>query len=246
MEINRLTDKDFWMHEDVHGRHAEGHGIDIFIKKYIPPTTAGECLEIGSFPGPHLATFGDLGYTLNGIDFHPANKDAVPAWLSKEGFRIGEFVEDDFFAHRFNKKFDAVCSFGFIEHFEEYEKVILMHADLVEENGYLVITAPNFRGRIQKMLHKNFDRKNLAAHNLESMRPDHWAAILEKNGFEIIYKGYFGGFWFWRAPENHGPLKRKILWVTERMIPRLRKLLWFNSSAFSAYCGVVAKRIKQA
>ncbi len=38
------------------------HVIDMLIKKYIPHTNDGSCLEIGSFPVPFLMTFGDLGY----------------------------------------------------------------------------------------------------------------------------------------------------------------------------------------
>lgn len=243
-ERDKLTSREYWVNEEqehVFSRHY-GHGIDTFIKKYIPPVKSGDCIEIGSYPGPFLASFGDLGYTLNGIDFHPRNKDKVPQWLQSLNFPTASFVTEDFFEYSTTKKFDVVASFGFIEHFQNYEAVILKHAALVNENGYLLITTPNFRGFIQHWLHKTFDKANLSLHNRSSMQPGKWAALLEENGFEVIYKGHFGDFWFWRATEKMSPLKRRAIWFIERIIPRLRKLLWFQSSIFSAYCGIVAKR----
>lgn len=68
---NKLTTKAFWITEaanHVFNRHGNDHGINVFIKRYIPKTEKGTCIEIGSFPGPYLTTFGDLGYILNGID----------------------------------------------------------------------------------------------------------------------------------------------------------------------------------
>lgn len=245
MAQDRLTTKYYWVHGPdplSFGRHSPGHGLDNYIREFIPANPAGSVIEIGSFPGPHLATFGDLGYTLSGIDFHPANETAVPHWLQKEGFKTGEFMAGDFFETSLEKKYDVVASFGFIEHFKNFEEVILLHAALVKETGYLIITTPNFRGFIQYMLHKTFDKSNLAVHNLESMRPKKWAKILSDNGFEIITKGYFGNFWFWHGAEKHGKLKKAILRLAEHSVVFFRKVLWFNSSAFSAYCGIVAKK----
>lgn len=242
--LNNLTTKEYWVADPGYykfSRH-ENHEIDQFIKKYIPPNDQGSCIEIGSFPGPHLTTFGDLGYTLNGLDFHPLNEKKLPEWLISHGYKTGDFVSMDFFRFSPGKSFDVVASFGFIEHFQNYKEVILKHAGLVNEHGYLMITTPNFRGWIQQWLHNTFDKNNLALHNLDSMRPDAWATILQDAGFEIIYKGYFGGFSFWRDPEKMSTLKRKAIWVIERIITRLRKILWFQSGAFSAYCGIVAKK----
>ena len=116
-------------------------------------------IEIGSFPGPHLATFGDLGYQLNDVDFCVDNEKGLPDWLRKEGFKTGEFSVSDFFEFQPKRQYDVACSFGFIEHFINYEEVIAKHASLVNDKGYLVITTPNFRGLIQNQLNKHFDKK---------------------------------------------------------------------------------------
>jgi SAM-dependent methyltransferase len=162
--------------------------------------------------------------------------------LKNEGFKIGNFWVEDFFNFYPEESFDVVCSFGFIEHFYNFEDVIARHAALVKEGGCLMITTPNFRGAIQNFLHRHYDKGNLVLHNLKSMAPDKWAIVLENLGFEIIYKGHFGGFWFWTGNETLGPFKKRMLWIIQRLIPPLRKALWFESKSFSAYCGIVAKR----
>lgn len=241
---DRLTSKEHWTSENPfeHFERHKGHAIEDLIKKYIPANPAGNCIEIGSFPGPFLAVMGDLKYTLNGIDFHPKNEVELPQWLSCQNFKIGSFVTADFFEYQFSKTYDVVSSFGFIEHFNDFENVILKHAALVNAGGYLVITVPNFRGSIQHLLHKVFDKENLALHNIESMRPELWARVLQDHGFQILYKGYFGGFLFWRGAEKLNGFKKKAYWLISRIIPRINKVLWFESPSFSAYCGIVAKR----
>jgi hypothetical protein len=246
MKKEKLTDLEYWQINEsnvIFKRQSIGHGIDVFIQKYIPITTIGSAIEIGSYPGPHLATLGDLGYELNGIDFCPDNAIRLPMWLKKEGFTIGEFWVNDFFEFNCERKFDVVCSFGFIEHFLNYDEVITKHANLVNQGGYLLLTTPNFRGKVQQFLHRYFDKGNLAVHNLDSMQPDIWAKQLTVAGFEILYKGHFGGFWFWRGDENLSFTKRIIIGIIERLIPRLRKLVSADSESTSAYCGIVARKL---
>ena len=40
----------------------------LIINKYIPKTDNGSVIEIGCYPGRYLSIFGDLGFTLHGID----------------------------------------------------------------------------------------------------------------------------------------------------------------------------------
>ena len=245
MKNVKLTTQEYWQSNSesvIFKRQDASHDIDVFIQKYIPSTRVGAAIEIGSFPGPHLATFGDLGYELNGVDFCIGNDVGLPKWLMSQGFKIGDFILCDFFDFKSDRQFDVVCSFGFIEHFLNYEEVIAKHADLVNKGGYLVITTPNFRGSVQLFLHKYFDKENLAVHNLESMQPKKWAEQLTESGFEILYKGHFGKFWFWHGTEKLSFFKRRLLWIIQRLVPVIRKLMISDSSAVSAYCGIVARR----
>ena len=246
MKNPKLTTLEFWQESRdkvKFKRQESNHGIDLFIQQHIPSAVNGTALEIGSYPGPHLATLGDLGYELNGVDFCPDNAFGLPEWLRSEGFKIGNFWVKDFFEFNCDQQFDVVTSFGFIEHFLNYDEVIEKHAGLVQKGGYLMITTPNFRGTIQYLLHRHFDKENLALHNIESMQPHKWAQQLKELGFEILFKGHFGGFWFWRGSENLPFFKRVFIWLIERLIIRIRKLISFDSEATSAYCGIVAKKI---
>src|SRR5258705_7614303 len=138
MESNRLSTQEFWVTERknfVFKRHEKGHSYDQLIQKYIPVNNNGTCLEIGSYPGPHLATFGDLGYTLNGVDFNPDNDKGLPAWLSREGYKVGQFRSADIFQFSTDERYDVVCSFGFIEHILNFDEVIRKHIDLVKTCG---------------------------------------------------------------------------------------------------------------
>ena len=141
-------------------------------------------------------------------------------------------------------KFDFVCSFGFVEHFDNFDEVIINHAQLLNSGGELLITTPNFKGWMQYLPHLIFDYANLKKHNLKSMSPNKWKEILEKNNFEVKYYGFFGGYEFWvdfDAPRSF--LSRICLNITQRIIHQFQKAFNFlklESSWFSCYCGIIA------
>jgi alpha-amylase/alpha-mannosidase (GH57 family) len=74
------------------------------------------------------------------------------------------------------------------------------------------------------------------------MQPNKWAEQLAERDFEILYKGHFGKFWFWHGTENISYFKRKLLWIIQRVVPRVRKMMKSDSAALSAYCGLVARK----
>jgi L-malate glycosyltransferase len=213
-----------------------------FINTHIPPVNNAECLEIGSFPGSNLSALSKLGYTLNGIDISPRNKDELPHALKEKGYKIGEFWTDDIFEFKPGRKFDLVCSFGFIEHFENYLEVIKIHCDLVKYNGYVIITTPNYKGFLQYGVHYLFDKKNLKIHNVKSMSPKIWADYLQANNFEIIFKGYFGGLYFWLGNHGRNKLEKFLIYILHGTAARLKKIISSNSSLYSYNCGIVAKK----
>lgn len=246
----RLTTENDWLAGYEHQQFDDqsNHDIAALLKKYLPHGKGKQALEIGSYPGAFLPTIGRLGYKVNGIDFHPGNTTELPMWLAGKGCEVGSFVSEDFFTYTSNSKerFDLVCSFGFIEHFRNFDAVIRLHAELVAPGGSLVITVPNFRGWMQYLPHRILDKENLAKHYLPSMSPAKWKKELEALGFTVQFSGYFGGYSFWYGKEQHRNfLQKKLLWITERVIARVKKLLRFfhlESAAWSAYGGIVAVR----
>lgn len=244
---NNLTNREYWVqsYDQVQLSYDEHHDISKLLKEYLPYNSSGTCIEIGSYPGNYLPILGQLGYQLNGIDFHPLNEKAIPEWLATEGFKVGHFISDDFFSFTNPEAYDIVMSFGFIEHFVDYKQVILKHAALVKRGGYLVITTPNFRGIFQHMLHFLFDRNNLKRHNLSAMNPAEWENILVQQGFEIVYQGFFGNFWFWvDESDTHSKVSKFLIKQVQRLLVIFRSVIKTNSKHYSVYAGVVAKKVK--
>lgn len=225
-------------------RHSKDDVVYNFIRKYVNcPPNNDTAFEIGSFPGTYIAEFGELGYEINGLDLHPENSKSLVDWLISLDYKVGDFYSADLFNFKTDKKYDVVCSFGFIEHFVNYLEVIDIHDDLLENNGIMLVTVPNYRGFVQKSMHKYLSPEDYALHYIPSMNPKKWAGHLEKKGYEILFQGYFGGMNFWIGnDEIYTPFKRFVYYITMRVLPRLNKLLPFESSVFSKNCGIVARK----
>jgi 2-polyprenyl-3-methyl-5-hydroxy-6-metoxy-1,4-benzoquinol methylase len=201
-----------------------------------------ECIEIGVFPGGFINEFGKLGYKISGIDLTPRIKELNDIFQQKK-YNVGEFLQVDFFSYNSDKKYKIVYSIGFIEHFIDYKSVIIQHAKLVDMNGILLIIVPNFKGNIQYFLHRILDSKNLERHNIKSMDLNEWEETLVNNGFEILKKGYIGGFEFWMEIEKRNIFKIAIRRIFVRLAPFIGKILSKPSPSYSPYCGIIAKKI---
>jgi 2-polyprenyl-3-methyl-5-hydroxy-6-metoxy-1,4-benzoquinol methylase len=246
----RLTDEKYW--SDSYGQVAfhdqRDHSVAHFLQQYLADGHGKTSLEAGSFPGAFIPTIARKGYLVHGVDFNKGNATDLPKWLKSLGLSVGEFWIADFFDFIRDdaKRFDLVCSFGLIEHFENFDEVIKAHGALVKPGGQLVLTTPNFRGWMQYLPHRLFDNDNLKKHYLPSMNPSKWKKLLEDNGFEVVYAGYFGGYAFWsdrRADE--GAFNKMMFKLTSRGISQFNKLfrkLGLQSQSFSAFCGLVARK----
>lgn len=244
--MSNKADQDYWRDEYAGYRFHIAKPRDFirrWIEKHVP--SAGNqqksCLEIGCYPGRFIAVFGELGYVLSGIDLVETLED-LPRWLAASGYRTGRFHKTDFTRHDLQNTYDVVCSFGFIEHFTNWESVLEQHLALVAEHGYLVVEAPNFVGAFQHWLHSNYDQENLSRHHLPAMQVERWAQIIEQAGFDIIDCGYFGRFRFWTEQQPRSIGQRAVLRALKIAQPVLRRLLPPDRKAYSPFAGVVARR----
>lgn len=246
----RLTDAKYWndSYKTLSFEDLNTHEVALLLNKYLADSEGKEALEIGSFPGSFLPTIGRRGFILNGVDYNLKNSTDLPLWLKTLNLKVGKFETSDFFDFiKINSKnYDLVCSFGFLEHFSNYEDVIKSHIEMVKPGGQLIITTPNFKGWMQFLPHWIFDRPNLKKHYLPSMNPGKWKKILIRNNFEIEFAGYFGGYCFWvDNMQNRNKILFYSLRFVERCISQLRKIFKFyklESSAFSCFCGIVATK----
>jgi SAM-dependent methyltransferase len=178
---------------------------DLF-DRFLPH--GGDCLEIGCYPGSYLIYLGKrFGYTLHGIDATP-HVTALPAFFASKEVRTGEIIHGDFLAFRPRRTYDVVASFGFVEHFYDLELVLRKHAELVAPGGTLVVSCPNFR-RVQWLLHRALDYRNLKRHVLASMDLRRWRDILDRAGLDVIWDGYYRTIDFW-ADSPGSKLERSI------------------------------------
>jgi len=244
MSKNNLTNVDYWNNLWDHNKFKIAPQDDP-IRKWLElhiPKGQGKCIEIGCIPGRYLAVFGEKGYELFGIDWTQRVTQDLPDWLLKCGYSVGEFYCKNFEEFDTKDRYDIVCSFGFIEHFTRWDNILLRHANLVKDNGYIIIETPNFRGYIQRFIHILLDKKNFNNHNIDAMQPSLWQNILILNGFEIIYCGYIGGFDYWVELQDRNFIQKVALKLLMRGKKYLTKIS-FTSSLFSPYIGIIAKKI---
>ena len=220
---------------------SEDDPVRHWLRKFVPHGS-GTCLEFGCFPGRYLAVLGELGYELHGIDLTPRAETELPAWLRLRGFRVGEIKRADIWQYEPNRTYEVVCSFGLIEHFVDWPRLIARHAGLVQEKGYLVISTPNFRGWIQRLLHLSLDLENYRRHNIAAMSPRCWGRMVAESGFRIIDCGWFGGFDFWADHQARNILQKAALKFIRRSLPRLKGLP-ANVPAYAPHCGLVAQKM---
>ena len=248
--MSNKADKDHWNRLHASGTQriaSKSDNIRRWIERHIPPVAqaSSSCLEIGCCPGRYLAVLGELGYELFGVDL-AENIHTMPDWLKSRNFGVGSFWQEDFLQFDFRRKFDIVMSLGFIEHFTNWREVLLKHCDLVEPGGYLVIEAPNFIGGFQHWLHYHLDRENYNRHYIPAMDVDAWSAALRANGFDIVFKGYFGKFDFWVEGQHRTTAQEITLKALSRVKGILKWILPPDKKMYSPVGGVIARKVKPA
>jgi SAM-dependent methyltransferase len=206
-----------------------------------PLDLGGSCLEIGCYPGRYLTVFGDLGYTLNGIDY-AGDVESMKQWLTDCGYKVNQIIKEDLFCYQFEEKYDVVTSYGFIEHFENWEHVLQLHLNAVADDGYLVLDVPNFVGKFQNFIHRNFNKTSYATHVLKAMYVKDWIPVVENSGFEVLYSGYFGGFAFWiDRPHEVNIIPRLMYRVYCKAKPYIRNF-FPDCMFYSPMAGIIAKK----
>ena len=245
--MNKYTEKEYW--DNLWSKEKRNDSIffpfEDLINEYLSDEIPLEYLEIGCAPGTFMAWFSKkMNYKVSGIDFSSIN--LIRNTLKKNDVINYDIIECDFLNFNTEKKYDVVASFGFVEHFEEYSEIIEKHADLVKDNGYLIIEIPNLK-YFNGFLFKIFDKKTYSTHNLEVMDIDILAnSVTKNNKFEILYKNYYLTC-FLMFNENHPWLKeralvKEIFIIIKKIIKKL-KLDNIKNKWFSPYMIIIAKRI---
>jgi SAM-dependent methyltransferase len=189
------------------------------IKKYIPKK--GKAIEIGCAPGNNIINISEK-FKLRpfGVEYSPEGVRLTRTNFRKKGFNPEDVIEADFFSksfqNEFKDKFELVCSFGFIEHFDNPEIVVEKHAKLLKKGGVLFITVPNL-SRFNKRL---TETEIVKKHNLNVMSIRSLKSAVPKS-MEIKQIAYFGGFFnigLFFYKNRTLELIRLILFILQRLI----------------------------
>lgn len=212
-----MTDKSWWDHYyaraepiDLETDDAELNFRDVF-ERHLVRDPERSVLEIGCANGRYLSYLHRrFDYEPHGLDFSDGIELTAQAF-ARAGLARPTLHKADLFEWDPGRKYDVVCSFGFVEHFEDLDRVIALHADLVAPRGTLIITMPHF-AHAQYLLHWLLDRENLDRHNVESMYAERVRAAMEPLPFDIAECGYYQTFDFWveRDPTEMAAWERAL------------------------------------
>jgi len=240
---NTLTTTSYW--ESL--ARSESGPVSIrfarLFDKYLVKTSArnARIIEIGCVPGVYLGYLAKrFGYFPEGIDYVKDCKQTVEKTLRNFNLTESIIYEEDFLKWKPEKKYDLVCSFGFVEHFGDPDTIFAKHIDLLTNGGMLIIEYPNFNYG-QKILHSFLDRENLSRHNMTIMNLDYLDKIKDKFNLDVMFAGYYGGlFDFWW--ENATPsIVQRLVRLCLRYIAAILNKIPFNNRYFSPYIVLIAK-----
>ncbi|EKD86453.1 MAG: hypothetical protein ACD_37C00280G0002 [uncultured bacterium] len=250
MKIKNLHDQEDWEkyykhHPPLEVKLSSGifNSYDIFlcdylIKKHIPENkdllkNLPVICEIGGGDGLLVKKFAQMiGYKPYSIEY---SKKAA-AISARNGVEV--YVADAFdkkVTSKFKNKFDAVFSYGFIEHIIPPEKAIRLHYDLVKPGGYVIIQIPRFKAfnYLRLLLFRPDLIKN---HNLEIMNEDILGKLCKDPEIKKIFCGNYGTFKL-RLPMEEKNLKYytlKVICYFDYILNPLFRIL-FGSKGFESY-----------
>ena len=216
------------------------------LDRHLKPDSSKCVLEVGCAGGEYLCYLVKrFGFIPFGVDFSDEIRKTAELF-EFNGLARPTLLQEDFFKWHPRERFDVVCSFGFIEHFEDPRLVIQKHAELLAPGGTLIITLPHF-AHLQYLFHWLLDRENLALHNTRIMRPAVLRAAVKDLPLKIEYLDYYQTFAFWTERKEWNRWQR----LAEKGIQTIGKISWklagFNrpNSLLSPHIVVVATKVQR-
>jgi SAM-dependent methyltransferase len=249
MKESKLTGQTFW--ED-YWEGKPGTGVQkkttLLIReilktfdKYLPAKEGLSILEVGGAYGEYLLYLTRrFGYKAFSLDYSRVGNEQTLETFSKAGLPVEVFERDLFSDNHDLPKFDIVYSLGFIEHFDDPDKVVAKHLDLLKPGGILLLGVPNYAGVYQPVL-RRLAPSIEQTHNMNIMNIDNWKAFEIKLSLQPVFKGYIGGFepLNMKKMEVKTPLNQVIYFFTRVLMVlfsfRMQFLRKFNSKHWSGY-----------
>ncbi len=201
-------------------------------------STQGEkILEIGCARSAWLPYFArEFGFGVYGIDYSEAGCEQAKKILEKEGIN-GRIVCADFFSppEFMLNAFDAVISFGVLEHFKDTTACVAAFSKFLKPGGLLITSIPNmlgFNGLLQKIINRPIFDIHVPL-NIDTLMRVH-----QINGLRIISCNYFlfanlgvvnienlKETLFYKVARLRSWIN-EVVWIFERVVPALKPNRW--------------------
>lgn len=193
-------------------------------------------IEIGCCPGRFLSFF----FQKYHLDIFGVDYDGKAIKVMLENFNKNKIkskiYKSDFLTFKTKKKYNYVCSFGFIEHFKNntLEQVLNKHIEIASPKGFIFIAVPNLT-YVNKIFFNLIKPDVFLKHNTSVMNKDFFVHFAKRHNLKIIELDYFGGI---HIPLNNSLYKFKILNVlfNNKLLDKL------NSKYFSHYLGCIFQK----
>ena len=239
---------ELWNVDSTHFRNTSERklyqAMQAVFDKHVGAMPGRKLLEVGCARSDVLPLFAiKSGFAVSGIDYSPVGCLRAKQILEREGV-AGEVICCDVFAppEALIGRFDAVVSFGLVEHFADTREIVSAMARLLKPGGVLFTHIPNMNG-LTGLLQRFFNRAVFDIHiplTVAQLRAAH-----EASGLRVVSCDYFLSNNFGVA--NLGNLvvdslewkiKRlaltwatrvsKVIWLLERYAGELPKSRWFS------------------
>lgn len=245
-----LTSAEYWekMNYDRLSVCDSRSSFQEFFDRFLPANPEWSVLEIGACPGKNLLALSrSHHYKPVALDILPAVHGLLQSF-QELGLPGGRVLQEDFLRWTSSEQFPVVMSFGFVEHFEDYEAVIAQHWAHVASGGILLVGVPVL-GPAQMLLRRlilNRERLReiLSVHNLKIMDVRRLRKVCAGlPGSELLFADHIWEMrtWYTESDPHVLPERRRLLDIWRRLSVIPHKLHW-SSRLFSPYCLVIAQK----
>jgi SAM-dependent methyltransferase len=201
LDLKPLTDNADWAHLYDASGPAPSLVFDQANEKYfwgdlLPRLTkkikaGGRVIELGSAPGRYAMILSKMSNTEPfGVEYTESGAALNRRTFEHFGVNPANVFHDNFlnpdFIKQHSNSFDAVSSFGLIEHFDNPKIAVDAHLAILKPGGTLIVTVPNYRGWNGFWMNI-MDPKLADGHNFEVMKLSVFKRLFEGSDLEIDY-----------------------------------------------------------